>query len=180
MKAALLMIVHNHSQNMTFASYEIWHETYVKHAPLCNFRSWIGLLNGNLPLIYVVVSTKFNLKILISMCHICQQAHPKNSGSSSIRVKCGSGINRKFVTNMVNFLYQFARVALHFLWRRNYRLPTHCTVWYCDAYLCLDKVWGNNHTQGISNMVLWWGSLFVYRCWVKCTCENLLHSSWLR
>jgi hypothetical protein len=32
MKAVLLMIVHNHSQNLTFASYEIWHETYLKHA----------------------------------------------------------------------------------------------------------------------------------------------------
>ncbi len=83
MKAALLMIVHNHSQNMTFAPYEIWHETYLKHAALCNFRSLIGLINGNLSLIYVAVSIKFDLKILISMCHICQQAHPKNSGSSS-------------------------------------------------------------------------------------------------
>jgi hypothetical protein len=32
MKAALLMTVHNHSQNMTFASCEIWHKTYLKHA----------------------------------------------------------------------------------------------------------------------------------------------------
>jgi hypothetical protein len=36
-RPALLMIVHNHSQNMTFASYEIWQETYLKTCPTLQF-----------------------------------------------------------------------------------------------------------------------------------------------
>jgi hypothetical protein len=38
MKAALLVIVCNHSHNMTFASNEMWQES-MKHGSLCNLRS---------------------------------------------------------------------------------------------------------------------------------------------
>jgi hypothetical protein len=77
-----------------------------------------------------------------------------------VHLKCGSAINTKCMINMVNFFYHFSRVALHFLWRRYCRLPTHCTVdivmprlvwtrteattalrefqiWYCGGDLCL-------------------------------------------
>jgi hypothetical protein len=164
---------------MTFASCEIWHKTYLKHAHFAILEVELVWLMA-IYLLYMLLFPPSSTLGYSLVCVISVNKPTQKILACQVHFKCGSGINRKCVINMVNFFYQFARVALHFLWMRYYRLPTHCTVWYCDAYLCLDKVWGNNCTQGISNMLLWWGSLFVYRCWVKCTCENLLHSSWLR
>jgi hypothetical protein len=67
-------------------------------------------------LLFPPSSTLGYSKAFIGMCHIYEQAHPVIL-ACKVHFKCGSAINRKCVINMMNFCYQFARVALCFLWR---------------------------------------------------------------
>jgi hypothetical protein len=83
-----------------------------------------------------------------------------------VHFKCGSAISRKCVINMMNFCYQFARVALHFLWRST----IDCLLIALSGIVMPIIVWTRSEATTaaltvIHIWVLWWGSLFVYTCW---------------
>jgi hypothetical protein len=52
------------------------------------------------------------------VCNICQQAHLKEFWLFKVHLKPGTATNRKFVVNMVEFYYHFAKVALHLIYLR--------------------------------------------------------------